>query len=291
MATDAVYYADENLWGKYQKISLQEIVTNYMMSLDPDDYNSTVKRTQVLYQARRGMRELYYDILRSIRAIKLELSPTLMVTLPQDYIQYVRISWVDSDRKLIPMAVNDRMDISWSYLQDADYEVTFDDEGAILQANNDPVIATESNPPPVTANSDLGSLNSYTFCGNNFQPNADMSQYFANGSYKVDKDRGLIVFSSETFGKEIVLEYISDGMYINDTKTEADIGVHKFAETALMDYIHHALIKNRRNVPFNEKMRARKEFYNSRRIAKRRISTIRKDELLQIFKGDSKWIK
>jgi hypothetical protein len=291
MATDAVYYGDEDLWGKYQKISLQEIVTNYMMSLDPDDYNSTVKRSQVLYQARRGMRELYYDVVRDIRAIKLELSDTLMVTLPQDFINYVRISWVDSDRKLIPMAVNDRIDISISYLQDAEYGVTFDDDGTILLANNDPVIATVSNPAPVTANSDLGSYSYYGFCGNNFQPNADMSKYFANGSYKIDKKRGLIVFSSDVFGKEIVLEYISDGMYVGDGETEADTGVHKFAETALMDYIHYALIKNRRNIPFNEKMRSRKEYYNSRRVAKRRISTINKDELLQIFKGDSKWIK
>ena len=222
MATDAVYYGDNSLWGKYQKISLQEIVTNYMMSLDPDDYNNTVRRAQVLYQARRGMRELYYDVLRSIKAVKLELSDTLMVILPQDYINYVRISWVDSDRKLIPMAINDRIDISRSYLQDSDYAVTFDNDGNILQANNDPVAATEANPAPVTVNSDLGSYSYYGFCGNNFQPNADMSQYFANGSYKVDKDRGIIVFSSDVFGKEIVLEYISDGMYINDGEGETE---------------------------------------------------------------------
>jgi hypothetical protein len=38
-------------------------------------------------------------------------------------------------------------------------------------------------------------------------------------------------------------------------------------------------------------MRARKEYFNSRRVAKKRINTIRKEDLVQVMKGASKWIK
>src|SRR5690606_22292987 len=100
----------------------------------------------------------------------------------------------------------------------------------------------------------------------------------------------VIQFGSEVFGKHIVLEYISDGIYTGcEGRPEVDIRIHKFAETAIMDFIYYELIKNRRNVPANEKARARKEFFNSRRIAKRRINTINYSELIQMFKGQSKW--
>jgi peptidoglycan/xylan/chitin deacetylase (PgdA/CDA1 family) len=35
----------------------------------------------------------------------------------------------------------------------------------------------------------------------------------------------------------------------------------------------------------------RKEYFNSRRVAKKRINTIRKEDLIQVMKGASKWIK
>jgi hypothetical protein len=44
-------------------------------------------------------------------------------------------------------------------------------------------------------------------------------------------------------------------------------------------------------VPANEKARAQKEYSNSKRITKRRLNTLTFTDLIQVFKGDSKWIK
>ena len=56
-----------------------------MMSRDSDDYTSNVPRYKVLYQAKRALRELYFDVARDIKAIELDLSPTLNVVLPPDF--------------------------------------------------------------------------------------------------------------------------------------------------------------------------------------------------------------
>ena len=89
-----------------------------------------------------------------------------------------------------------------------------------------------------------------------------------------------------------MIEYISDGLYVeNEVRPDQGIRIHKFAEAALLDFIHYELIKRRSSVPYNEKIRSRKEYYNSRRLTKRRLNSINATDLLQVFKGDSKWIK
>lgn len=284
------YYNDSDRYGEYQYVTLKEVIDNFMMSRDSDDYHGTTPRFKVLFQAMRGIREFYYDILREVNSIELELSPTLSVVLPPDYINYVRISWVDGNGQLHPMAMDNSMSIAREYLQDNDYNYLFDNEGCVLQGNS----GYRTDQVNTTGASNTGSGHGCTAatCTCSFTPNSDLSKSFPNGKYKIDKSRGVIQFGSDAFGKNIVLEYISDGLYTGcEGRPEDEIRVHKFAEGALMDFMYYELIKNRRKVPANEKHRARKEYYNSRRIAKLRINAIKVADLLQVFKGSSKWIK
>lgn len=279
------YYSDESQWGSYQYITLEEIINNYMMSLDNDDYTSTVPRFRVRYQARRALRELYYDVLREIKGIRLTLSENLIVTLPPDYVNYVRISWVDDNGFLHPMAADETgIDIAREYLQDNDGAILFDEDGCPLEAN-------ESTQPLQSSETDSDGNTYYQVCPT-FQPNRNLSKTFPNGRYRIDKDRGVIEFGSDAFSKDIVLEYISDGLYTGcENSSDSSVRVHKFAESAMLDFIYYQLIKNRRNVRDAEKFRARKEYYNSRRVAKRRINTLRRSEMIQAMRGSSKWIK
>jgi hypothetical protein len=278
------YYEDSSQWGQYQYTTLEDIINNYLMSRDGDDYSAMTPRFKILYQAMRGLREFYYDVLQEVKATSLELSPSLTITLPPDFVNYVRISWLDDDGILHPMAMDNRMSIAKEYLQDHNYNILFDNDG-------NPLIGSDNLSSSGDSMSSSGS-SCNNLCSPSFLPNADMSKSFTNGKYKIDKSRGIISFGSAVEGKEIVLEYISDGIFTGfEGRPEQDIRIHKFAESAVLDYIYYQLIKNRRNVPYNEKMRAKKEYYNSRRVSKMRINTIRKSELLQVFKGNSKWIK
>jgi len=284
------YYSDSTLHGNYQYVTLEELITDFLISRDPDDYTATIPRFRVLYQARRGLRELYYDVLNEISAIELDLSPSLTVVLPPDFVNYVRVSWVQVDevtgeKKLYPMAVDSSMSMAKVYLQDNDYNLLFDANGCVLEDS------TTGIDPTAVDTSELG-VNSYTFCDNQFTPNIDLSKVFENGRVALDRNAGVLRFGSEVYGKSVVVEYISDGLFTGcEGRAEDEIRVHKFAESAMLDFIYYQLVKNRRNVPYNEKQRSRKEFYNSRRIAKRRINTLRKEDLLQTFKGASRWIK
>mgnify|MGYP000327246331 CR=1 FL=1 len=279
------YYEDQDLHGNYQYVTLEEVINNYLMSRDMDDYSAMTPRYKILYHAQRGIRELYYDVVREIRAISMELSPALTITLPPDFVSHVRISWVDDNGQLHPMAIDNRINIAQEYLQDHDFSLLFDNEGCVLEGDT---LGDTSDPE----SSDSSQIREYSFCSNGYQPNRNMSNYFPNGKFKIDKNAGVIYFGSDAEEKNIVLEYISDGLFTGcEGRPEEEIRVHKFAETALLDYIHHSLIKNRRNVPYNEKIRSRKEYWNSRRLAKMRINPLRKEDLLQLFSGQSKQIK
>lgn len=289
MSSQTYYEDSESQWGNYQYTTLEEVVNNYMMSLSSDDYTANFQRYQILFQARKGLREFYYDVLNEIRAVALDLSPSLQITLPPDYVNYVRISWVDSNGNLHPMAIDKNMAIADDYLQGSDFELLFDEEGCILQGDSRIKGATQV---PIIDDTAFSGYHSYAFCDTSFRPNMDMSKVFVNGRYKIDKQAGVIQFGSDTQGRTVVIEYISDGLFTGcEGQPEQQQKVNKFAETALTDYIYYNLIKNLRNVPANEKARARKEFYNSRRLAKNRINALRIDELRQLFKGESKWIK
>ena len=86
------------------------------------------------------------------------------------------------------------------------------------------------------------------------------------------------------------MEYISDGLS-TDCGSTNEVRVNKMAESALMDYIYYELVKANVNVPANEKARARHEFYQSKKRAKRRINTIRKSDIMKVFKSANRWVK
>ncbi len=283
------YYQDRGSWGNYQYSSLNEIINNYMVGRDEDDYTSKNARYQILYQAKRGVRELYYDVVKEVRAIEQDLSDKLSITLPPDFVNYVRISWVDSNGQLHPMAVDGNHSIAEVYLQDHSYELLFNDEGCVLKDNN----GSGGRLLNTILNSDEDNTTNntcYSFCNDYFQPNKDFSRVYSNGSFRINKSSGIIEFSSDAQSKSIVLEYISDGLFEGcEGQPEAEIKIHKFAEKALIDFIYYELVKNRRSVPANEKARARKEYYNSRRISKRRINAINYTDLMQSFKSANSW--
>ena len=282
------YYADSSQFGDYQYNTLKNIVNNFMYSQDNDSYASNVDRNRVVYHAKRAVQELYFDVVNEIIAIELELAPSLIMTLPHDYINYVRISWVDDCGKLHPLAVDNSYNLAQAYLQDNDYNLLFDSQGDILQGT--PVqdrVGCRPNFPQAFVEDGISSL-VYPYYFESGPWNTNLSKIFKNGSYRIDKEQGVIQFSSDVDGRNIVLEYLSDGLF---QKEDSAIKIHKFAEEAVYSYAYWMLIRMRRNVPQSEKQAARKDYFNFRRIAKRRIMPLRYEEVRQVLKGSSKNIK
>ena len=107
-----------------------------------------------------------------------------------------------------------------------------------------------------------------------------------NGWFNMDEREGKMSFSSNLAGKLIVLEYISDGLaYDSDTK------VPKLAEDALYASILHSIVSTRSGQQEYLVQRLQKDRRAKLRNAKIRLSNIKLDEIVQVMRGKSKWIK
>jgi hypothetical protein len=102
----------------------------------------------------------------------------------------------------------------------------------------------------------------------------------------MDPNTGKIHFSSNMSGKTIVLDYISDGLGTDD-----EMQVHKFAEEAMYKCIAYSILSSRANIPEYQVNRFRRERFAAVRTAKLRLSNLKLEELTQILRGKSKWIK
>jgi hypothetical protein len=107
-----------------------------------------------------------------------------------------------------------------------------------------------------------------------------------NGWFNMNEREGKMSFSSNLAGKLIVLEYVSDGLsYDLETK------VPKMAEDALYAHILYSIISTRINQPEYVVQRLKTDRRAKLRNAKIRLSNIKLDEIVQVMRGKSKWIK
>jgi hypothetical protein len=277
-----LYYGDDSQWGNHQYITIKDLVNDFMFSQTNDSHVANVDVDLVVYHAKRCVQELYFDVVNEVISIELDLNPSFIIPLPHDYISYVQISWVDLNGRKHPMAIDKRSNLAQAYLQDDNFDYIYDDDGDILQgSHSQDMLADDDTTNYLEAGTVSSERRSPDF-------NLDRSKVFKNGSYIIDKERGIIQFSSSVQGRTIVLDYISDGLF---QRADSDIRIHKFAEEAAHEYIYWKLISKNKNVPRNEKEGARRDWFNARRIAKRRITPTRYEEIRQIMKGTSKMIK
>ena len=114
----------------------------------------------------------------------------------------------------------------------------------------------------------------------------DPSLTQSNGWFGIDEVRGVFTFSSNLKDRLIVIEYISDGLaYDLDTR------VPKMIEEAMYAHISHAIISTRINQPEYIVNRLKRERSAKLRNAKIRLSNIKLEEITQVMRGKSKWIK
>ena len=88
--------AKQSNYGGYQYASLNDIINNFIVAyVGAGKLIQSAKRTDIIFHAKRGMQEFSYDTLRSIKSQELTISPSLTAIIPQDYVNYVRLSSID----------------------------------------------------------------------------------------------------------------------------------------------------------------------------------------------------
>jgi hypothetical protein len=94
--TQQAYYSGNN-FGGYQFVSLTDIINQFMfVYVGEDKIIPKARRVDVAFHAQRALAELSFDTFKSCKAMEITVPATLQMILPQDYVNYTKISWVDS---------------------------------------------------------------------------------------------------------------------------------------------------------------------------------------------------
>ena len=270
-------------WGTYQYLLLSDIINNFLLTYVGDDkVINKIDRNEVIFHAKRGLQELHYDALREIVGFEAQVPETLKMHLPHDFVSLVKISYVGSDGLTYPINQNFNSKITKSYLQDntAQKNILTDSNGQSLTGT--PVIETNWK---TQAGGSLG-VSDKPSKGQRY--GLDPSTANVNGSYLIDKNSGTVMFSTNLQEENIIIEYVSDGMY---ALADNEIKVHKLAETFMYDYVVANIVKQKFGIQEYIVRRAQKQSSASLRNAKIRLNSIKLNELTQTLRGRDKWIK
>jgi hypothetical protein len=290
LGPDGQWNSWDEEYGSYQFISIDDIINNFVISyVGEDKIISKIKRTDVQFHAMRGIQELNYDTLPSVKSQEIEIGPTLNFVLPKDYVNYVKITWVDSRgiERIVYPAIKTSNPLP--ILQDQNAEYLFDEQ------NRENLLAEQSQTKTAfqstnhNAQQNLDNINNADILENNHfgrRYGISPEQAQANGVFYIDSITNIINFDSSFVGKIVTLKYVSDGL-----AADGDMNVHKFAEEALYKYIAHAILATRANTPEYLVLRFKKELFAAKRNAKLRLSNIKIEEITQVLRNKSKIIK
>ena len=257
--------AVEENYGSYQYVKLRDIIDNYMVGYVGDGkIIQTAKKSDVLFFAKRSLQEFSYDTLKR------------------------------------PLYPNNNLTINpyQTPLQDQQGQPTQDSFGENLEGESITIERwRETNANRLLNGQALREFDNlaYDVYGDDFGSGPwnwgrlyglDPQYSNVNGWFGINEREGKFTFSSNLRDRLIVLEYISDGLaYDLDTR------VPKMAEEAMYLSISYNILANRSAVPEGMVARFKKDKRAALRNAKIRLSNIKLEEIVQVMRGQSKWIK
>lgn len=164
--------------------SISDIVNEVSMMIGDDSYLTGSKNFQLRNLALQGLKELTFDTLQEIKSVQLAVAANGTITLPDDYIKYTKIGILGSDDKVHILGKQDRLNlVSGATSTEA---TDIDDDPAYFYG-----------------------------IGGRYGVGGGTNH---NGYYRVNKEDNTISFSSDAIGKNIILEYISNGLTSGDNR-------------------------------------------------------------------------
>tara|TARA_R110002012_G_scaffold44074_5_gene118725 strand:+ start:710 stop:1633 length:924 start_codon:yes stop_codon:yes gene_type:complete len=296
------YYGIDGDHGNYRYIPLSEIIDSFNATyVGENKLCDNVHHNDVNFHAIRALQELSYDTIKSTKDWEVVIPSTLVLVMPLDYVNYVKLSWSDGngiERIIYPTGktsnplnvatVDDPLVQDWG---------GWDTDGTYTDLVGSEMSDTSSSYGSQAA-SDLSSLNADAIddeygglYGGRYGIDPQHAQ--ANGSFYIDESAGIFHFSSNLAGKTLVLRYLSDGI---STEIRGGIDltmslVPKLAEEAIYKHILYGVLSARKDAPAGILQMIKKERFAETRKAKLRLSNIKLEELTQVLRGSSKQIK
>tara|TARA_R110002012_G_scaffold308384_1_gene514582 strand:+ start:1791 stop:2699 length:909 start_codon:yes stop_codon:yes gene_type:complete len=291
------YYGTGGDHGSYRYLSLQDIINSFMATyVGKEKLCERVSNQDVVFHATRALQELSYDTLKSVKDWEVEIPSTLMLVMPVDYVNYVKLSWSGTagiEHVLYPTSKTSNPKDVTEAVQDwggfttggSNIDVTSDE-------SSDTWEAYKSTTPSENNNDDYEDDTYWPAKGARYGIDPQHAQ--VNGSFFIDEDQGKFHFSSNLSGKTLVLRYISDGLVTNSNKDGLDLDntiIPKLAEEAIYKWILYGVLLARKDTPYGLLTDIKKQKFAETRKAKIRLSNIKIEEITQTFRGVSKIIK
>ena len=283
-------------YGAYEYTRLDDVVENFLVAyVGAGKLIPSVKRTDVIFHAKRGLQEFSYDTLKSIRSQELTVNTALNIIIPQDYVNYVRLSWIDTSgvqRTIFPantLTTNPYR----NPVQDDQGIPTQDSQDSNVTGTSQTEAAWAGNDPRRISGAFLNDFDNADLLYNSFYDQVLGQRYGLdpvtsqkNGWFTINEREGTFSFSSDLKGALVVIEYVSDG-----NAYDLDARIPKMAEEALYAHIMYSILSTSVGVQEYIVKRFQKERSAKIRNAKIRLSNIKLDQIIQVMRGQSKWLK
>ena len=272
------------------KVKLSQIIKDFIITSDGDDYANNVSDFAIRNFALRGIREIGFDLGKKIKSIKRTIDTTNdTIALPDDFVDLLKVGVVGADGVIHVLNQNKHINYSRQIQQDTASDETISDTTDVGDSQSGPlnITANEILDREASKSSTTGSTTSsddqdfYVFENYLYQGGSGRLYGIGGGhgagQYRLnlDEDRIELKISDSS---EVVLEYIADEARSTDPE------VHVYAEEALRSYMYYKIVERKSSVPANEKARARAEYYNERRKANARLSNFTKEEALSTIR-------
>jgi hypothetical protein len=281
-------FAVDDNYGSYSYIKLKDVINNFIVGyVGEDKLIRKIKKQDVVFHAKRGLQEFSYDTLNSIKSIEINTPLSLSFALPQDYVNYVKLSWIDevgAKHVVYPTRVTSNptslplQDGSGDYIQDS-FGSNTQSEQSLIETAWESIGDSNSLQP-----ADYRITPRQNLLGQKYGLSPEESQI--NGKFTINQRLNSISLSSDLAGKLLMFEYISDGLAYDE-----DMLIPKLAEQAMYMHIMYSILSTRTQVPEYIVSRYKKEKSSTLRNAKIRLNNIKTEEIAQVFRNKSKWIK
>lgn len=247
--TPAQYFADDASWGGYQYITLKELVDDMLAdTTDTDSFLANTRRSQIVRQLKRGIRVVNRETQKMFHVAQLTVGPDLYFALPQNFVDWIRVSVIDEHDRMQPLNVNNKINTAHGYLQNFEYEILFDFEGQLLTT-------------------DMANAYQIPYVRHTIKTTKDTSLLSKYGDFKVNDDRGTIHFSSNLEDKDVVIEYMSDGLDLENLE-EKEIKIHKDLQDAIKWFAISEIVSTRKGVNQYDKTTTRNRYKSEKHKAK-----------------------
>lgn len=261
------------------KITIEEIVTEYMIGLTPDDYTYGISRTKVRNIALHGARRLGFMLNGKVKSLRMPINKDLMcVELPDDFVDWIKIGQIGSDGLVYVFGQNNNISSAMRYSLDSSGNPIDTDGDGVFDRVQDKTV------PPTGADVQTAG----TFLFRNYILRDQIGSLYGigggqySGEFRFNSELNRFEISTSMNIDEVIIEYVCD------EALDANPSVHPYAENTMYAYIYYKLIEKKAGVPNVEKARARAEYYNEQRLANAMFNPFTKEEALKTIRKNFK---